>query len=451
MDKALEHYKKMTETKVSHLVIMLGIPTIIATLISNIYNLADTYFVGTLGISEQASTGIVFTLQCILQAIGFMLGHGAGAYVSKCEADKDTKEASKYVSTSFFLAFFIGLIVLIFGLIFIKPLMKSLGSSDTVLPYAILYSRWIILASPFFVSSLVLNNNLRYEGKAFYAMIGIGSGAIINIFLDYLFIMKLNMGVNGAGLATFIGQTTSWLLMLIFYKFKAQSVIRIKYIFTNYKRYLEIFSAGFPSLLRQGLNAISNGVLNNIVRPYGDEAIAAISIVNKFTNFVGSVGLGIGQGFQPVSAFNYQAKKYKRVKSGLIFTLVFATLLVSVFALSGIIVPEKIIWLFQKDNDVIKVGTFALRVGAIGCLFMPTCICANMLYQSIRHSITASLLASLRSGATFLPILLIMAYSTNLGFNGIALAQPLGAILAAIISAPFIIYFIKKTPNDPSD
>ena len=173
----------MTRTPVSKLIVMLGIPTTVSMLITNIYNLADTYFVGTLGESQQAATGILFTLQAIIQALAFMLGHGSGTYVSKALADKDIREASTYASTAFFTGALTGALLGIFGLIFIKPLALLLGSTETILPYAIDYGMWVLIACPFMVCSLILNNNLRYEGKAFYAMIGLTAGGLLNILI----------------------------------------------------------------------------------------------------------------------------------------------------------------------------------------------------------------------------------------------------------------------------
>ena len=202
MDKASLHYKKMTETPVSKLIITLGIPTTVSMLITSIYNLADTYFVGTLGESAQGAISILFTLQCIIQAVAFMFGHGAGVFVSKYLANKDIKGASKFVSSAFYLGVAVGVLFAIFGLIFITPFMRLLGSTETILPYAVEYGTCVLVATPFIMGSLVLNNCLRYEGKAFYAMIGLGFGGLLNIFGDFLLVPVFKMGVLGAGIAT---------------------------------------------------------------------------------------------------------------------------------------------------------------------------------------------------------------------------------------------------------
>lgn len=445
MTQADLYYKKMTETPVARLIISLGIPTTISMLITGIYNLADTYFVGALGESQQAATGILFTLQSIIQAVAFMLGHGSGTFVSKALADKDTKSATRYVSSAFFTGVGIGLIFSVGGLLFLDPLLRLLGSTKTILPYARDYGFWVLITCPIMIGSLILNNNLRYEGKAFYAMIGLTTGGILNIFGDYLFVHILDLGVFGAGMATAISQTISFCILLFLYLRMAQSTISIRAISRDAREYWNICKVGFPSLIRQGLNSISGGILNNLTKPFGDAAIAAMAVVNRFSSLVMFVGLGIGQGFQPVASFNYQAKKYRRVKKGLIFTTVFGFCLLLVLASLGFAFAEQIIYIFQENEDVRIIGEPALRYATIGILFLSLSVPVNMLYQSIRRAGIASLLSLLRSGAIFIPVLLILHHF--LGLTGIQLAQPAADIITGLVSIPFLLYFLKTTPN----
>ncbi len=446
MTQADRYYQKMTETPVARLIVSLGIPTTISMLITGIYNLADTYFVGALGESPQAATGILFTLQSIIQALAFMLGHGSGTFVSKALADKDTKTATRYVSTAFFTGISLGLILSVIGLLFLNPLLRLLGSTETILPYARNYGLWVLLACPLMIGSLVLNNNLRYEGKAFYSMIGLSTGGILNIFGDYLFVRVCGLGVFGAGMATAISQTISFCILLVFYLRMAQSTVSIRAISREAKDYLGICKVGFPSLIRQGLNSVSGGVLNNLTKPFGDVAIAAMSVVNRFSSLVMFVGLGIGQGFQPVASFNYQAKKYRRVKKGLLFTTVFGFCTLTVLASLGFIFAEPIVYLFQEHPEVRVIGVPALRYATVGILFLALSVPVNMLFQSIRRAGIASLLSLLRSGAIFLPVLLILHHF--LGLTGIQLAQPTADVITGLASIPFMIYFLKTTPND---
>ena len=446
MEKSEAYYNKMKYTPVLKLIVLLAIPTTISMLITNIYNAVDTYFVGTLGEAPQAATGILFTLQAIIQAFAFMLGHGSGTYVAKKLAERDIKGASIYVSTAFFNGFIIGFLLLFFGVIFINPLMTLLGSSDTVLPYARDYGIWVLISAPFMITSLILNNNLRYEGKALYSMIGLVTGALLNIFGDFVFINVMHLGVFGAGMSTGISQIISFIILLVLYIKSAQGRISIKLFSLEFMVHFNIFRGGLPSLLRQGLTSVSHGILNNLVKPYGDAAVAAMSVVNRYSNLIMCTGLGIGQGFQPVAAFNYGVEDYSRVKKGVYVTLVLSLIVVGFLAMFGLLIPDKIIWLFQKKQEVIDLGTNALRYYSIGILFLPISVVANMLFQSIRKNLIASFLSTLRSGAVFIPALLIL-HGSGAGYLAIEISQPLADIIASAISIVFLILFIIRTPN----
>lgn len=442
MTNADQHYKKMTETPVSKLVLNLGIPTTISMLITNIYNMADTYFVGTLGESAQAATGVLFTVQAIMQGIAFMLGHGGGTFISRALADKNIDEATQYISSVFFAGGIVGLIITVLGLSFLEPLVRFLGSTETIVPHAMDYGFWVLLAAPFIICSFILNNGLRYEGKAFYAMFGLTAGGILNILGDYILVIKLGMGVYGAGLATAASQVVSFCILLFMYLKMAQSTIRFKAVSREIKLYGNVVRVGLPSLIRQGLTSVTNGLLNNLTKPFGDAAIAAMSVVSRYSNFLMCVGLGMGQGFQPVASFNYQAKKYDRVKKGLLFTTAFGLVFIGCMSTISIIFAEPIISIFQKQEDVIQIGSTALRYAAIGMMFMPFSVPVNMLYQSIQKPTISSVLSLIRSGAVTIPMLLIGV--PLLGLTGIQIAQPTADIVAGLISIPFIIRFLRN-------
>lgn len=442
MTHADQHYKKMTETPVSRLILNLGIPTTISMLITNIYNMADTYFVGTVGESAQAATGVLFTVQAIMQGIAFMLGHGGGTFIARALADKNTEEATKYISSAFFVGGILGLLITCFGLIFLEPMVRFLGSTETIVPHAMDYGLWILLAAPFIICSFILNNALRYEGKAFYAMFGLTAGGILNIFGDYILVMKLGLGVYGAGLATALSQIVSFVILLFLYLRMAQSTIRFKSVSRNIKLYFTIARVGFPSLIRQGLTSVTNGLLNNLTKPFGDAAIAAMSVVSRYSNFLMCVGLGMGQGFQPVASFNYQAKKLDRVKNGLLFTTAFGLIFIGAMSTISIIFAEPIISIFQKHPEVIRIGSAALRFTAVGMMFMPFSVPVNMLYQSIQQPTISSILSLIRSGAVTIPMLLVGV--SIWGLLGIQIAQPTADVVAGLISIPFIIRFVKN-------
>ena len=443
MTSAELHYEKMTKTPVSRLIMKLGLPTTVSMLITSIYNMADTYFVGTLGESAQAATGILFALQAVIQGLAFMFGHGSGSYVAKSLADRDIKAASTFVSTAFFSGAVIGALLSSSGLCLLSPLMRLLGSTETILPYAKDYGMWVLISCPFVICSLILNNNLRYEGKAFYAMFGLTAGGILNIFGDYYLVSVKGMGVYGAGLSTAVSQFISFLILLILYFKKAQSTISVRYISKHFKTYLDICRVGLPSLIRQGLTAISGSLLNNLTKPFGDAAIDAMAVVNRYSNFVMCVGLGLGQGFQPVAAFNYEAREYRRVKKGLLFTTFFGMIFVACLSVFSFIFAEQIIRLLQSNIEVIKIGKTALRFAAIGLLFMPLSVPVNMLYQSIQKAGVASFLSTMRSGALLIPALAIGV--PLLGLTGVQIAQPMADILTGLISIPFIVHFLRTS------
>lgn len=443
MTNSEEHYRKMTETPVSKLILNLGIPTTISMLITNIYNMADTYFVGMVGESAQAATGILFTVQAIMQGIAFMLGHGGGTYIARALAKKDAQEATTYISSCFFTGGSIGILIGVLGLLFLQPLVRFLGSTETIVPHAMDYGFWILSAAPFIICSLILNNGLRYEGKAFYAMFGLTAGGLLNILGDYVLVMRMGLGVYGAGLATAVSQVVSFLILLFMYLKMAQSTIKLSAMSKNLKLYLSIARVGFPSLIRQGLTSVTTGVLNNMTNPFGDAAIAAMSVVNRYSNFLMCVGLGMGQGFQPVASFNYQAERNDRVKKGLLFTTTACVVLVGSLSILSLIFAEPIIAVFQKHPQVIEIGAKALRFAAFGMLFMPLSVPVNMLYQSIQQPTVSSILSLVRSGAVTIPLLLIGV--PLLGLTGIQIAQPAADVLAGLLSIPFILRFLHST------
>ena len=337
----------------------------------------------------------------------------------------------------------IGVIISILGLTFLDPLVRFLGSTETIVPHAKDYGMWILLAAPFIICSFILNNGLRYEGKAFYAMFGLTAGGLLNIFGDYFLVMKCGMGVYGAGLATAASQVVSFGILLFMYLKMAQSSIQLKAVSRDFRLYLTVCRVGLPSLIRQGLTSVTNGLLNNLTKPFGDAAIAAMSVVSRYSNFLMCVGLGMGQGFQPVASFNYQAKRVDRVKKGLLFTTAFGLVFIGAMSAISIIFAAPIISIFQKHPEVIAIGSKALRFTAIGMMFMPFSVPVNMLYQSIQKPTISSVLSLIRSGMVTIPILLFGV--PVLGLLGIQIAQPTADIIAGLISIPFIIRFVRKT------
>ena len=322
LERSRLQFEKMTQTPVPKLILGLAAPTILSMLITSIYNLADTFFVGRLSTSASGAVGVVSSLMAIIQALGFMLGHGAGGIISRSLGSQDTHAATKFASTSFFTALTFGAVLAVLGLAALPDFMMLLGSTDTILPHACAYARPILIAAPLMMSSLVMNNILRYEGKASFAMIGLVTGGVLNIVLDPVFIFGLGMGTGGAGAATALSQSISFCILLsMFLRGKTVSRFRITQVTRSARDFGQIFFNGAPSFGRQGLNSIGSMLLNVAARSYGDAAVAGMSIVSRIFQFVLSVAIGVGQGLQPVAAFNYGARRFARVRKAAIFTI----------------------------------------------------------------------------------------------------------------------------------
>ena len=446
-----ERFKRMRYEKIPKLIISLGIPTTISMLITNIYNMADTYFVSQISLSASGATGIVFAVMAILQAFGFMCGHGSGSNISRSLGRKDEENASRFASSGLFLSFCISLVLMIAGLVFLEPLMRLLGSTDTILVEAMNYGRFIFLAAPAMVMSCVCNNILRYEGRAVYTMVGLTFGGILNMMLDPILIFVFHLGISGAGIATMVAQYLSLFILLIpFFRNRTASRLRLSYISRNIDTFINIIVTGSPSLARQGLNSISTAMLNMMAKPLGDAAIAAMSVVGRVSNMLFSLSLGIAQGFQPVSSFNYGAGDYKRVKESTVFTIGFGTALIAVLCTLAFINAPLIISLFRSEELVIEIGSAALRLMCFGLLLLPTVSVTNMLFQGIGESKKALFVACLQSGAFFIPLVVILTRA--FGVNGLICATPLSYLLAFSVALPMVVKFmrnlIKKEENN---
>ena len=451
-------YAKMTETPIAPLVIKLGIPTTISMLVTSVYNMADTFFIGQYGVGETAlsgqelqaastsasgAVGVVFGLMAIIQAFGFMFGQGSGSVSSRALGAKDAAKASKYTSTGFFAALLTGGIMTLVGLAFIDPLMRLLGSTETILPYARTYAFYILLAAPFMCSSCVLNNVLRFEGQAAFSMVGLAFGGILNIFGDWLLMSRFQMGIQGAGISTAISQTVSFCILLsMFLRGKTSGKLALRFVSRRPEDLTMICKTGFPSLVRQGLTSVSTMLLNDRAGLYGDAAVAAMSIVNRICFFTFATALGIGQGFQPVCAFNYGAKKYGRVRKAFLFTFLVGEVFLGTVALAGIWFTKPLVSIFRDDPEVIRIGALALTAQFIGQLFQPLSVCTNMLFQSVGRVGIATLMSMLRSGLFFLPVLLIT--SSLWGLTGIQLSQGIADVLTMFVAVPFVLRFLGE-------
>lgn len=442
-DERSKRYIYMTETPVPKLILKLSVPTIISMLVTGIYNSADTFFVGKISTEATAAVGIVFSVMAIIQAIGFMCGQGSGNYLARMLGANDTKQANEVASTGFALSLIIGVAVAAIGIFLVEPIANLLGASDTTLTDTKNYMRIILIGAPFMTGQFVINNQLRFQGSAIYAMFGLLAGAIANIALDPIFIFVFDLGVSGAALATVSGQMISFIVLMIGSRQGVNIHISFKNIKIDRHYVLEIINGGVPSLFRQGLAALATIMLNKIAGEYGgDAAIAGMSVATRTLMLVSSALIGFGQGYQPVCSFNYGANLKKRVREGYFFCLKYGTIfLVAVAAICFIFAPQ-IISYFRDDPDVIKIGSKALRFQAVSLPLMSGIVMTNMMLQSIGAGVKASISSSARSGIFFIPLLFL--FSWQFGLTGVESAQAAADVCAMILAVPFAYSELKK-------
>ncbi|MDR1731987.1 MAG: MATE family efflux transporter [Synergistaceae bacterium] len=433
-DSAEAKFIMMTETPVERLVCRMAGPTIIIMLISSLYNMADTYFVGSLGTSATGGVGVVFSLMAVIQATGFFFGQGAGSYIARALGSHHMERASGMAATGVISALLCGGTITLLGLTWLKPLARFLGATDTILPYACDYLFYILIGAPWMTTSLALNNLLRFQGSAFYSMIGMVSGALLNVILDPLFIFVFHMGVSGASLATMLSQFLSFSLLLAGCARSGNVRIDPRQFTPRLSVYREILRGGAPSMCRQIISSVGTLCINRVAGGYGDAAIAAMSIVQRVMMFANSAMLGFGQGFQPVCGFNYGAGRYDRVLRAFWFFMRVAFLILLVAGMTGFIFAPQIIALFRKDDPaVIAVGTTALRFQCATFATMSWITPANMMLQVIGKSLRATSLALARQGLFLIPILFILTHF--FGVRGLQMSQSVADIATVILSA----------------
>ena len=430
-----EKRKYLTEEKIPTLVLNMAVPSIISMLITSFYNMADTFFVGQIGTTATAAVGVIFPLMSIIQALGFTFGHGSGNYISRKLGQGEVEDAKKMAATGFVSALVAGAIFSLVGLIFLDGLVGILGATPTIAPYARQYAMYILIGTPFMASSLVLNNQLRFQGSAFFGMIGMGVGAVLNIALDPLFIFVLDMGVSGAALATILSQIVSFCLLLRGCTRGGNIAISLKNFSPSWAHYKEIARGGTPSLFRQGLGSVATICLNFAAGIYGDAAIAGMSIVTRVLQFANSAIIGLGQGFQPVCGFNYGAKLYGRVRKAFWFTVSLAFCVLLIGSIVGIAFAPQIIAIFRKEDlEVIKIGALSLR---LQCIFLPLSafvVGSNMMLQTIGKPVKASISAAARTGLFFVPAILILPQF--FGLLGVQMSQAVADLCSFVLCVP---------------
>ena len=431
-----DKYTFLTQAPVHRVIGAMAIPTIISMLLTSMYNLVDTFFVGKINTQSTAAVGIVFSVMFFIQAFSFFFGNGSGNYISRQLGAQNTKDAEVMASTGLFYTLVFSLIVMLLGWIFLEPISILLGSTPTILPYTRQYLGISLLGTPFIMGTFCINNQMRFQGFTKYSVYGAISGSIINCLLDPVFIFGFSMGVSGAAVASVIGQICGFVIMLIMSQ--KEGVIHYTHRRISFEgRFVkEIIAGGTPSISRQGLASVSTIALNSVAGNYGDAAIAAMSIVTRISMFIFSVIVGLGQGFQPMCGFCYGAKLYDRVKEGFWFGTKIGTFFLLFWSVVLIIFSGEVVSLFRDDPEVIAIGIPALRYQMIifpACSFM---MMANMMMQTCRKTIRANILAASRQGLFFIPLIFVLPYFY--GLFGVEICQAVSDIISLIVTIPIV-------------
>ena len=440
-----DNHKILTEGPVSRAILSLALPSCISMLVTSIYSIVSTFYVGRISTQATAAVGISFSAMSVIQAIGFMFGQGSGNYISRELGARHQKNSEQMAAVGLVHSLLSGFILGLAGLLFLRPLSVLLGSTPTILPDTMVYLSWVLMATPFIMGAIVLNNQMRFQGNAGYAMWGIISGALLNVILAPILIFVLGLGIRGAGISTFVGELFSFVFLLLMYRRTDDVKLSLRNFVWGGGYFREILAGGTPSLTRQGLASISIALLNNAAGVYGDEAIAGLSIVGRIAFIFLAVTIGLGHGFQPMCGFSYGAGLYGRVREGYRYVLRIGTVFMLVCAVFGLLFPEALVGFFRDDAKVIEVGAAALRWQCLSLPLVPFVMYTNMTLQTTRHPIQANIMAMSRNGLFFIPVILILP--RLLGLQGVEMAQTVADVMAAILAAFVILRFFRKLPK----
>ena len=448
---AARTFERMTTAPVAGLIVRLGIPTVLSMLVTALYNTVSTFYVSYLGTSAVGAMGVAFALQMVIQALGIMVGQGCASQTSRLLGAKEYAKAHETASSALFTSLLLGVLFSVVSLFTLASLLSVMGATDTILPYAVEYAKPVLYAAPFMAASFTLNNILRSEGMAFVGMIGLGIGGILNMAVAPLFIFTFDLGISGAGWATALSQTVSFVILLSFFA-GGRGSIRLSPLLVSksLRTYGTLFRLGMPSLSRNILGAVAASALNLMAGVYGDAAVAAMSIVGRVMMVTSAAMIGIGQGYQPVLGYNWGAKRYDRVLKAADATLAMSTALMTALGLLGFVFAEEVVAFFRtEDPAVVQIGVEALLLQCLVAPFMPVSVVSNMTYQVLGRAGIATFLACLRQGIFFLPLILILP--RFFGLYGIESAQPAAELLSFIVCIGFVVRFRREVVHLASD
>lgn len=432
-----DNFTFLTSAPVHKVIYTMAVPTIISMLVTSVYNIVTTFYVGRISTQATAAVGIAFPIMSIIQAVGFTFGQGSGNYISRELGAQRHDNASRMASTGFFSAIITGIVGCVVGLFLLEPIALLLGSTPTILPYANRYLAFIFMAMPFMCGALCLNNQMRFQGNAAYAMFGILTGAIINVVLAPILIFVFDMGITGAGISTFVGEACSMFVLLMMTHKGGSIRIHFNNFTPKASMFREILAGGTPSFTRQGMASIGVALLNVAAGRFGDAAIAGMSIVGRVTFLIFAAVIGLGQGFQPMCGFCYGAHLYARVREGYWFIVKQGTAFLLVCVLLGFLFSADIIAVFRHDPAVIAVGRVALRWQLVTLPLGAVVMYTNMMMQTIRKPWQANILAASRNGLFFIPLIIILPHF--LGLQGVEMCQACADFLSFLLAVPIAI------------
>jgi len=428
----------LEEAGVASALLKLGIPTMVGMLISALYNAIDAYFVGGLGMSQMGAVSVVFPVVQIIIGLGMMFGAGASSYISRLLGKGDNEQADKTASTSLFSGLLVGAIIIIGIMVFLDPVLTALGSTETILPYARAYAKIYVTGSIINVFTVMMNNLLTAQGATKFTMIAMLTGSIANVILDPVMIYGMDLGIEGAAIATVISLCIN-MALYIGYIAKKKGVLRfsVRNIDPSKTIYAEVLKIGIPVLLFQLLASTAMGSINTAAKPYGDFAVAAMGAVIRIMTVVTYVVFGFLKGFQPFAGYNYGAKKYERLKKSIRLCMIWSTVFCIVAAIVLFIFADPIVSLFGTDTEMAGIAAKALRLNAVLFITFGFQMVYASLYLAIGKSLVGSVLSLSRQGIFFFPLVLVLPHV--MGLTGVVWVQPMADLLTTILTIVFAV------------
>lgn len=422
----------------------LGIPIMIGMLINALYNLVDAYFVGKLGETQLGAISVVFPLGQVVVGLGLLFGNGAASYLSRLLGQGKRELADKVASSAIYSSILIGIVVISFLIVFLKPILSMLGATVTILPYALVYAKIYVFSCIFNVFNVTMNNIVSSEGAAKTTMFALVSGAVLNIVLDPIFIYTFHMGVAGAAIATAISQMISTFIYLTYVlRKKSLFSFSIKLFSPSRQIMIEIFKIGVPILVFQLLTSCSIALINRAASSYNDSVIAGMGAVTRIVSMETLVIYGFLKGFQPIAGFCYGAKELERLKKAIKISILWSTSCCLIAGLLTSLFAAQIISSFTNgDVQTILVGEKSLFVNGLSFIFFGFYTVYSTLLLALGKGISGFVLGACRQGICFFPIILLLP--RILGINGILYAQPIADILSVVITVLIAFHLHKE-------